>query len=421
MSAAPGGGLGDPLADLPPAHRAAVIELRMHQLHAREAAGLVAPLFTTDQLGRALAAADEREAATHVAPPWAYTRSAKRLLVPEQALWRRTREILQRSRPGPDEDGRYLEMLARQAASVEMALCNELVDRDDDGPPLGPAEPALRALCQRTLLGTLPTQEPGAYSRQHEGHYFAQVSAGLMDFVYQLTKITVQAWPRKPAPKGSLVSFSSIPEEIDAHIDAHPELTRALHDVLRRYLFEGVPRQRDSSAPPDPYTVPLEMLTQWNERFVVAHEYAHVLHAAHDVVYPEGGAPAEELAADMLAFRWLALSGVHLDRVAPNMATQGAHFVITALEVLRQARDIVRHGAVQAARPDAAHPAPTQRLAVLNDCHRRWISAEDDDLSIRGAMVPVRTLHSLWAHLLREGAPAEWAGRPLHVMWRDHR
>lgn len=400
-----------------PQHSAAMVELRAHQRHAREVAGLGAPLFVEDQLARAMAAADAREAATRADPPWAYTGTARRLLASEQALWRRTRDVIARAAPGPDEDGRYFEMLARQAASVEMALCGELVD---DDPPLGPPVPALKALCDRTLLGTLPTQQPGAYSRQHEGHYFAQVSAGLMDYAYQLTKVTVQAWPLKGRPQGARVTFSSIPEEIDAHIDAHPTLLEALRGVLERYLFQGVPRQRVSTPPPDVYLAPLEMLTQWNERFVVAHEYAHVWHAAKDVVYPQGGAQREELAADALAFRWLAMSGTHLDRVAPNMATQGAHFVITALEMLRQARDIARHGAVRTAVADGQHPVPEERLGILGECHRQWISAEDDDLSIRGSMVPVRTLHSLWERLQRSGATDGWKGRPLHPLWNDH-
>jgi hypothetical protein len=40
----------------------------------------------------------------------------------EQERWRRTVDIMKRVQPGPLEDPSYLEMLARQAASVEMSL-----------------------------------------------------------------------------------------------------------------------------------------------------------------------------------------------------------------------------------------------------------------------------------------------------------
>lgn len=403
---------------LAPAHRAAIAELRAQQRHAREAVGLGAPLFREDQLGRALAAATAREAGTRVDPPWAITDSGKRLHAMEQVLWQRTRRILERTVPGPDEDGRILEMIARQAASVEMAMCGELVDGAD--PPLGPPHPGMADLCSRLLLGTLPTQNPGASARAHGDFYFAQLSAGLLDYAYQVTKVTVQAWPEKPAPKGSMVSFGGRPEEIEAHLDSHPEVLDRLRLTLERYLFHGVPRERDAVPPPGHYAVPAAMITQWNERFVVAHEYAHVLHDAQDIVYPDGGRQGEEFGADVCAFRWLVRSGIHLDRVAPNMATQGAHFVITALEVLRQARDIVRHGQVQPWVADGEHPPPAQRLALLAECHRRWISAEDDDLSIVGALVPVRTLHTLWRRLQADARVAAWRGRTLHPLWDGH-
>jgi hypothetical protein len=69
----------------------------------------------------------------------------------EEARWALTRQIIDRVSPGPYEDPRYLEMLARQAASVEYVLANGSGDQDESG----------RAVLSRILIGTTGEPERG--------------------------------------------------------------------------------------------------------------------------------------------------------------------------------------------------------------------------------------------------------------------
>ena len=91
--------------------------------------------------------------------------------------------------PGPDEDGDYLEMLARQAASVEMALCGQCGSK----PIVRSAE-----ICSRVLLGTVPSNGSAAYSRAYRDFYFVLIEAGLIDFVRQLATAAILSWRPKP-------------------------------------------------------------------------------------------------------------------------------------------------------------------------------------------------------------------------------
>src|SRR5690554_360523 len=73
----------------------------------------------------ALARAARREQEASVDQGYVYASGFKYPLVMERLRWARTRDIIQRVAPGPYEDATYLEMLARQAASVEIILRRE--------------------------------------------------------------------------------------------------------------------------------------------------------------------------------------------------------------------------------------------------------------------------------------------------------
>lgn len=391
-----------------PQHEAAIARMRERQRSVRMEAGLGRALFASDQLAAGLKRADARRRRSKVQGTWVRSGFYRYPLATEPLRWARTRRILRRSAPGPDEDGGYLELIARQAASVEMVLCGEHA---------GEARPKAAQLCERMLLCTLPTQRPAAHQRGEGDYYFVEVNAGLIDFAYQATKAVVLAWKPVPPAPGALFAFRNEPGDIDEVLATGRAPLELLRRTLSRYLFEGVPRVPDSRAPAVNYQAPLGLITSSNERFVVGHEYAHVLHDVHDIAYPGQGAQAEEFGADLLSFGWLAESGDALDCLPPNMALQGAFFVITALEVLRQAQDIARFGQPRPDAGDGGHPPNHQRLAVLREAYLRQVSREDGDLSIRAALAPSRTLEQLWARLQADGVAAVWHGRPLHRIW----
>lgn len=383
--------------------------LRDEQRLARERLGVMRSISSADVLAAALAHADRREHAGEVRGDHVRYAPFRYALATERQRWARTREVLQRVAPGPDEDGRQLEMVARQAASVEMVL------RGDCG---GAADRRLQALCDRLLLGTLPSFDLAASSRRHGDHYLVLVSAGLIDFTYQLAKATLLSWKPAASPRGG-VSFRCERDDVEAVLAETPVPLWLLRTTLEHYLFQGIPRAPKAPAAPAQIHPPLETLTAFNERFVIAHEIAHALHEHLDIVHSGLGARGEEFAADVWALRWT-MDGAHLlDDMAPNIAAQGAFFTLTVLDVLHQALDLARHGAVRTGARFAGHPPTEQRLATLREAYAEIVTRADGNLSVRAALLPAETLSLLWQRLLGDGSTSSWRNRRLHASWDE--
>jgi len=391
-----------------PARDEALEVFRKQQQDARKR---VAPLGTpgdrADVLAQALAHAQAREAGCVERDGYLHTNIFRYPVASERKRFARTREILERSSPGPDEDGVYLEMIARQAASIEMMLRGELA-----------AAPAakMQQICDRVLLGTLPTVDLDAYAKRHGDFYFVQLSAGLIDFLYQTSKAVVLSWKPSPPPQGAGVSFKCEPEDVQSVLAADPAPYRLFVATLEAYLFRGSPRSATSRLPPQQYHPPLEMLTNFNERFVLAHEYCHTLHDAFDIVHT-GVAFGEEFASDAIAFQLVAESGQQLDRVPPNMSTLGSYYVLTALGVIHEALDVVRFGAVQPDKGFLGHPPVEARLDALRTWYQEKVSRDDGMLAMKAALYPANTLRLLWQRLRDDGVAERWKGRELDPVW----
>jgi len=383
--------------------------LREQQRAAREQQGLQTTIANGDALEIALASAERREREAVLrgdlvfSPPF-----FKYPVRTERLRWARTRDILQRTSPGPDEDGVYLEMIARQAASIEVILRQEHTDH---------ANLRCQQICDRLLLATLPVLDSSACARRHGDFYFVQISAGLIEFAYQASKAVVLSWKPVPAAAGAAFSFKCEPDDVQEVLAANPMPLMLLRMTIENYLFNGLPRAVGYSPPPSNYQAPLTLLTASNERFVIAHEYCHTLHDALDIVHGGNSMHSEEFASDVLAFHLVAESGHQLDLLPPNLSTQGVYFVLTVLDILRQALDLVRFGAARNDQPFVGYPPISQRLQVLRECYRKTVTTEDNDDSIRAALFPANTLSLLWKRLLDDGLAASWRGRTLSRVW----
>lgn len=398
---------------MPAGRDAAIDALRREQALARERAGAAPFRSGNDALARAIALAHAREAGASLQGEHYLIEGQRYAAATEQVRWARTREILTRVSPGADEDPRQLEFLARQAASIEVMLRGELVEGGNA---------AGIALCERVLLGTVPQLLPDAAQRRHGDHFFVLLSAGLIDFVYQLAKATVLSWSMGPREHPQYINFRTDAAEVEAHLDRNSSSVLLLERTLAAFLFNGVPRDVVFPVPPPAeYDAPLKFLTNYNERFIIAHEYAHVFHEAHDIV-PAGDAHAnEEFASDVIALRLVIDSGAALDAMPTGISTQGAYFVLTALDVLRRALDVARHGEVRGPTGFAGHPPPRARLQVAEACQRQLAPAiEDDvDLAVERGRDAARTLEQLWRRVLKNPSGLQPGGRALHPMWQQ--
>jgi hypothetical protein len=394
----------------------AIAELRQLQLEGRMGRDRKAPAPPTDLLARALARVDDRERGSRESGGYLYSPSGFRYpAVAERERWSRTREVLTRVSPGPDEDAEYLEALARQAAAVEMGILGRYgsmkVARGED-------------ICDRVLLGTVQSNGPDAYSRAFQDYYFVLVEAGLIDFLRCLANAAILSWrpitpspdPLHPRPANAvLYSFKHEPADIEAVLRADAYPLELLRRTLSAYVFEGQPRIEIRPPPSIGYQMPLAALIDTSERFLIAHEYGHTLH--DEIAANAGNAWVEEFFADTVAFRYAIISARVLDGLPPPYAMSGGFFVPMALEILRRTLDIIRVGRVQADTGFDSHPPLQDRWANLRRLYLAEVSNKHDENAIYGAEGASVTLEYLWSRLVKEGV-AEWrSGRKVHSMW----
>lgn len=151
----------------------------------------------------------------------------------EELRWQRTKNIIQRVRPGVDEDPVYLEMLARQAASVEMILRQEYTSSPN---------PKAAALCDRVLLGTTGRLDPIEESRPAGDDFLVILSHGFLSFLYQTAKAVILSWRQVEPQPGSKYALSPLPEDIEYVLKNNPYPLELLFKTLWEYLFNGNPQ-----------------------------------------------------------------------------------------------------------------------------------------------------------------------------------
>lgn len=368
---------------------------------------------TDDPIAVAQRRANERE--TNAVRDGAFIREGafKYDATDEEDRWLRTRQIIERVSPGPFEDPRYLEMLARQAASIELAL---------SPPRANPGIPP--EVWSRIIIGTTGEPRSEAYSAVVAGTVVLAISGGMMDFMYQSAKALALAWQAKPASDGATLSFSGRPEDTEAVLNSDPYPVRLFRDTLTSWLYRGRPTAPSSVIPPPDRQAPIQLLINGAERFVLAHEYGHALlhHLKGAGLFSPADSPNDspwdkEFAADAFALMSVIESSAALDRLPPNMALQGAAMAMKTHEIF----DVVFHMTSDGSttpEESATHPPFFQRIALLE---RMYVELHPDPETARqdleGMLVPSRTLDQIWQRVRPELAEEFQVGRPLHPVW----
>jgi hypothetical protein len=330
----------------------------------------------------------------------------------ERARQALTQQIIERVSPGPFEDPVFLEMVARQAASVELALHSS----DDRKGAIDPA------VLSRILVGTIGEPRSEAYSAAIGDAAVIAMSAGMMEFYYQCAKAVVLAWKPLQAAGENLLSFSSAPGDTEESLDEDPSPVTLLRDTLAAWLYDGRPRSPHSVLPPEERQTPITMLINGAERFVLAHEYGHVLmHELRVFGQDSAAAPGADSAWDMefeadtfgalIAVR----SGGMLDLLPANMALESAELAMRAEEIFDE---VLAAATGSAPEETVSHPPFPQRVAVLEHIYRQHHpdpAAADDDLV--GMQVPARTLDQIWRRARPQLTTIMQSGIPLNAVW----
>jgi hypothetical protein len=347
----------------------------------------------------------------------------------EELRWQRTRDIIRRAVPGPNEDAVYLEIIAREAASIEMFLRQEYSDKPNA---------TASATLDRVRIGTVALPHPNSSGQVIGGDFVVMLPDGLMSYLYQAAKAVVLSWrPIEPRP-GTTSGFSLAPDDIEQVLDGNPVPEHLLYATLHSWLFAGVPRAIGYSPPAAPYIPPLTLLITFAERFVVGHEYSHLFvygfdkagGLARSAPPPSWSSLSEsarkELLADASAFFLMVGSGREVDQLPPNVALQGAFFTLTALDIALKTVDVMRCGRVQPVDDSASHPPVQRRIEQLKDLYRQQVldhgapvAANGIDLAIEGALAPSRVLDQLWRRIRPRLVDANRQGAKLHRIWGE--
>lgn len=379
--------------------------LREHQK--RWAQG--APPLSSRPVAEALERSAKRRAGLE--PDGEYLRSGvfKYPIATENERFALTDVIIRRVDPGPYEDPRFLEILARQAAAVEYVL-----GQDE----------AMRDALQQIVIGT--TGAPGAhgFSEMRSGEVAIALSAGLIDCLYQTSKaIALALKPTEPGSGGG-VSFSTQPQDTEDLLDADPYPVDLMYDTLSTWLYEGIPRAPHSTNPPAIYDPPIQLMINGAERFVLAHEYGHAIIDHLEV--GSTGSPTQaspwdrELRADLFALWVVVESSALLDQLPPNMALQGAVVAIEAYQQLTSALSIAISGHTVEDAGSASHPPLEARLENVKRFYTGLYDDPDEAAaSIGGMMVPSQTAEQIWVRVLPRLEASFRAGKQLHPMWAE--
>jgi hypothetical protein len=318
----------------------------------------------------------------------------------EEARWDRTEAVIRRVDPGPFEDPRFLEVLARQAASIE------LLAPGPDGPPAD----------YRVLLGTTGEARNHAFSALRHGYVLVLLSAGMIDCMYQMAKCVALAMVDVDRSDRGGVRLSTDPEKVAAHLCADSTAVDLMADNLTAWLYEGTPRSPTSRMPPAMLHGAIQLFISGAERFVIAHEYAH---AFLDLLGEADPVPPHEceLRADAVAVRLTRDSSRILDRLPPNIGLQGAVLAMKTNQLADQALSIAQHGKVVPAE-SLTHPPFATRLSQLEEFYlAQHEDPEDAGDDLRGMQVPA-VLGDLVFETVQPRLEAMFrSGRRLHPIW----
>jgi hypothetical protein len=316
----------------------------------------------------------------------------------EQARWDRTEAVLRRVDPGPYEDPRYIEMLARQAASIELFI------------PDGPMDTS------RVLLGTTGAARNHSATELNHGYAVILVSAGMIECLYQMAKCVTLTYVRKEMPDGRGVSFSVDPDVIAEHLRTDSSAVDLMADNLTSWIYDGVPRSATSKMPSPELHGALQLLINGAERFTLAHEYAHALVDVLDTSDPLP--PHEcELRADALALMLTRDSGLALDRLPANMALSGAVLAMKANQLIDLAKSIALTGKPTPS-VSLTHPPFEQRIALLEQGY--LAGREDLDVAreeMRGMQVPAMLGDMVFETVYPRLVSMYRSGEQLNAIW----
>ena len=274
------------------------------------------------------------------------------------AAWdSRADRIWARLLPGPYESPGIINVLVRQAAVVEHALQGGLSSFS--------SQLNTSRFTERVLLGTLARGDVEAFAANTaiKDYPIILVHNGLPGLFFMVARAMTAAWPAESPPAGRTVAFNTTEERVRDRLSKSSVAMSTLAGTLLAYLYSGDPWRTSLSYIEPERTMPLGVLLTMAERWVLAHEYAHVL---FDLDGPnpstQRGRHDMELRADAVATNIVLASAAELDSVDPATALAGIALALRSFRLIDEAFGIATTGQPRQDSPTDTHPSVIDRL-----------------------------------------------------------
>jgi hypothetical protein len=336
------------------------------------------------------------------------------------AAWdSRADRIWARISPGPYEVPGIINILVREAAVVEHAL--------QGGLSSFPFQLDTSRSTERVVLGTLWRGNVNAFATNTavRDYRIVLVYHGLPGLFYMVALAMTAAWSAAAAPAGRTAAFNPTEEHVRDRLSESSLAISTLAGTLTAYLYSGDPWRTPLSRVESERTMPLGVLLSLAERWVLAHEYAHVLFDLDDSTPKASQDPhGKELRADAVATNIVLASAADLDSVAPAIALAAITMALRSFRLIGEAFGIAKTGRPSEDLPSQTHPSVMQRLrnvySIMSiDMERAGVPEQKRDEIMSLSDHVWRTIDLIGERVFPTILASHQSGRKVHPIWDE--
>lgn len=236
---------------------------------------------------------------------------------------------------------------------------------------------------------------------------------GLFHFFYDFCHLI--GWAIPPIPEGQLGDDAAL-SSIESGYTMPPEASFSFVSALGAYTFEGSPLVNAPRVAPPTHNVPIcIVLLNLMERFVMAHETAHILRG-----HLEGPPTRDhELEADAAGLSLVLQMGGR-EGLAWSVSYWACELALDALNILYRAFNVASFGATRPSWIDGSHPDPFVRREELRQI---WLVQGMPEDGVNAARMLCgmsdAVIQRLWEVSLGPLMLAHQGGARPSPMWRE--